>query len=848
LNSNNKKKLSFKEITEGSKGKILKWIFASVILIMLIYEFKEEISKINFLQTLKILRQFDDSTIVLIFLCGVAAISFTTLYDFSVNKYFSLGVGFRKMFEISWISNSINMFIGMGGLAGMSVRSLLYKKESIETKKIIKSNGYILISNITGLSVLILLGILGAFNFNQFLGERKLYFLVLAAFALYLPLYFFMDKIPVLREKIFEDNEPVTFKFKITMICSSTADWVAAAAFFCLVNICFSRDISVMNLVPLYVIGITVGIISFLPSGIGTFDLTVLAGLKQLGASSENALAALLIYRLFYYILPWAFSTLVFITRIVPNKKKGKNDAVKKAGLDLGVKALSAMIIFAGMVLILSAATPATAERFKIVRSFMSMHILRFSKKTSVIIGVMLLVLSRGIKDKVKISYNLTLALLILGALMTFIKGLDYEEAIILIITTAVLYFSRDCFYRETSPVKFRDVFRLFIGTGAVSLIYVLVVYSFNKNLSFIYRLDKSSILSETAVIFFAAWAILAIYLLTRVKKGKFSYPTEDDMDKLKEFLNNHPGNIMTHLLFLKDKYFYYAASNDMLIPFAETNDKLVVLGEPIGNQKKLKESIAEFREFADTYKLIPVFYEISDENYSAYHDLGYEFFKLGEEAAVDLSEFDLSGKKKKDLRIARNKVDNGELDFQVIDPPFSEEFIHELKNVSDEWLGSRTERGFSMGWFDEEYLNLSPVAVIKNEGKVVAFANIMPLYDDETISIDLMRSRNDIPSGTMDALFVCLFQWSKDKGYKKFNLGMAPLSGVGTDAYSFNEEKLVGLLFRHGKKIYSFEGLRRYKEKFHPNWQNKYVAYPKELNITILLLELVKLTSKKVK
>jgi len=152
------------------------------------------------------------------------------------------------------------------------------------------------------------------------------------------------------------------------------------------------------------------------------------------------------------------------------------------------------------------------------------------------------------------------------------------------------------------------------------------------------------------------------------------------------------------------------------------------------------------------------------------------------------------------------------------------------------------------MGWFDEEYLSRTPIAVIKNAGKIIAFANIMPLYDDETMSVDLMRSKNDIPSGTMDALFVCLFQWSKDKGYKKFNLGMAPLSGVGTDAYSFNEEKLVGLLFRHGQKFYSFEGLRKYKEKFQPNWQNKYLAYPKELNITLLLLELVKLTSKSVK
>ena len=837
----NKKKFKFEEIICENKGKILKGSLALIILLALIYELKGEISKINFPQTIKVLRQLDKPTLLLIFLSGVAAISFTTLYDLAVNKYFSLGISLRKMFEISWISNAINLFVGMGGLAGMSVRSILYKKEGIETEKIIKSNGYILISNITGLSVLILLGIFKAYDFSQFLDGRMWYMLVLVGFVLYLPLYFFIDKIPFLREKVFEDDKTASAKFKIVMIACSVADWIAATAFFCGVNMCFSHDVAVMNIVPLYLTGITVGLISFIPSGIGTFDLTVLAGLKQIGAGSEDALAAILLYRLFYYVIPWAFSTLVFITKIVPNKGKNKSDATKKTGIDLGVRALSLMVIFAGMVLILSAATPAVAERFKIVKGFMSMHILKFSKKTSVIIGIILLVLSKGIKDKVKISYNLTFSLLILGAFMTFIKGLDYEEAIILTVTTAVLYFSRDCFYRETSPVKFKEVFRLFMGTVVVSLVYVLIVYSSNRHLPS----DKPAILAETMLIFLAAWAILAVYLLTRVKKGRFNYPTEEDLNKLKEFLNNYPGNIMTHLLFLKDKYLYYAEDGQMLIPFSQTKDKLVVLGEPIGNQKKLKESLIEFREFADTYKLTPVFYEISDENYSVYHDLGYEFFKLGEEATVDLLKFDISGKKKKDLRLAKNKVESGEMNFQVVNPPFDEAFIRELREVSDEWLGKRSERGFSMGWFDEEYLSLTPMAVIKKDGEIIAFANLMPVYDGDTISIDLMRLKNDIPSGTMDALFVYLFQWSKENKYKKFNLGMAPLSGVGNNAYSFNEEKLIGLLYRHGQKLYSFEGLRKYKEKFQPDWQNKYVAYPKELSISLLLLELVKLTSK---
>ncbi len=828
-----------------NKSKILKVIVAIIISIILLYEFRGEIKALDFPHTLKILRNLDNITIVIMFLAGLGAITFLTGYDIAINKYFNLEIPFSKIFKISWISGSINNFIGFGGLVGVGLRTFFYGREGIKTKTAAKSNIYIVTSSITGLSILILLGFLKVYNFSILLNHNKLYLIVLIGFILYLPLYFFIDRIPILKEKFFKNTESPSNSFKFTMIGISTLDWFIATLLFCGIIMTFSKELTIRKIIPVYLISTTLGLISFLPSGLGSFDISAIAGLKLIGVTSENALAGILMYRLFYYVIPWAFSMILLLLELMKKKGKKENPTTKLAS-KLNTKILAALVFFAGVILVLSAAVPALVERYKIINSILSAPFLQFSKTSSMAIGIMLIILSKGIFDKVKSSYNVTIILLLLGAFLTFIKGLDFEEALILIIISLLLFSSKNNFYRESAPIKAKSVIIMLIITAIMSLLYARISYSVLGYFKHIPPKNKIEIFTEAKIIFFTIWLLTGIFLFSRVKKVKFELPDDNDIKELEEFLSKNKGNIMTHLLFLKDKYFYYTKNKQVLIPFATIRDKLVVLGEPIGNENLLDKTICEFREFADRYAMIPVFYEISDKYFSIYHDYGYDFLKLGEEAIIDLNKFNLSGKKKKDLRLAKNKVESGKLQFEIVNPPFEEVFFEEIKKISDEWLGNRKEKKYSMGWFDKNYLNRSPIAIMKQNDKIIAFANLMPLYDNKSISIDLMRYKSDIPSGTMDALFVKLMEWSKAHGYTKFNFGMAPLSNVGTSSYSRNMEKLIGSFYKHGNKIYSFNGLRKYKEKFQPKWENRYLAYPKGSNVTIILLQIAILTKKK--
>jgi phosphatidylglycerol lysyltransferase len=161
--------------------------------------------------------------------------------------------------------------------------------------------------------------------------------------------------------------------------------------------------------------------------------------------------------------------------------------------------------------------------------------------------------------------------------------------------------------------------------------------------------------------------------------------------------------------------------------------------------------------------------------------------------------------------------------------PPEIAERVDELADISSRWLRAKevTERQFSIGYFDDDYIRRFPCAVVEagNGGRLLAFANLLQGPRQEELSVDLMRYRTDGPS-VMDFLLLSTMLYGKSEGYRTFNLGMAPLASVGEHRGARIGERLAGLLFRRGDHWYNFQGVRFYKEKFDPEWVPRYMAY----------------------
>ena len=183
---------------------------------------------------------------------------------------------------------------------------------------------------------------------------------------------------------------------------------------------------------------------------------------------------------------------------------------------------------------------------------------------------------------------------------------------------------------------------------------------------------------------------------------------------------------------------------------------------------------------------------------------------------------------------------------FEVLPAGVAAGVMDELKGVSDAWLANQSgdEKTFSLGHFNPAYVAEFPVAVVRQGGRIVAFATLWTTGQRGAFSIDLMRYGDAAPKDVMDFLFVELIAWGRAEGYQAFEFGMAPLAGLDDRPLAPIMSRVGRLLFERGEEIYNFRGVRRYKDKYDPVWQPRYIAAARKWAIPILMADVGLLSS----
>jgi len=218
----------------------------------------------------------------------------------------------------------------------------------------------------------------------------------------------------------------------------------------------------------------------------------------------------------------------------------------------------------------------------------------------------------------------------------------------------------------------------------------------------------------------------------------------------------------------------------------------------------------------------------------------------LGEQARVDLTRFSLDGAAHADLRQSRARLQRHGCRFEIVPRDSVAGLVPELARVSEAWLARKAthEKGFSNASFDARYLEQFPVAVVRGNDGIVAFANLWQGAGQGELSVDLMRHLPSAPSGSMDYLFSELMLWGRAQGFRWFDFGMAPLSGLEARHDAPLWARVGTLLYRHGEHFYNFEGLRRFKAKFGPQWRPLYLASPGGVALPAILVDVATLVA----
>lgn len=236
-------------------------------------------------------------------------------------------------------------------------------------------------------------------------------------------------------------------------------------------------------------------------------------------------------------------------------------------------------------------------------------------------------------------------------------------------------------------------------------------------------------------------------------------------------------------LVRLGDKQVLFSDCGEAFIMYARSGRSWVALFDPVGACAAWPALVVRFMEEARRAGCRPVFYQVSPDFLPCAIEVGLKPYKLGEQAVVDLASFDMKGGDWLKLRRSINRATRDGLDFSMLAREEVPAVMDELLAVSRTWLSAHNaaEKGFSLGTFEPGYVAAGPVAVIRIEGRIVAFANILAESASGDAFIDLMRHVPDTHRGMMDLLFVKIMEHLKAEGFSTLNLGMAPLAGLST-------------------------------------------------------------------
>jgi phosphatidylglycerol lysyltransferase len=292
--------------------------------------------------------------------------------------------------------------------------------------------------------------------------------------------------------------------------------------------------------------------------------------------------------------------------------------------------------------------------------------------------------------------------------------------------------------------------------------------------------------------------------------------------------LDRHGHSSLDWFKLWPDKSYWFGPGQRSGIAYRAAWGVAVALGDPVGAPEDLEACVHGFARWCTDNGWRIAFHQAGPELLPLYRRAGLQAVKIGEEPYVDLQVFAAQTQHSNVFRRVRNRARS--LGWQVTwhDAPHSGPLLDEVEAISDDWLSlpGRRERRFTLGHFDRGMLGQTQLVVIREAGgRALAFTNLIPCWPAGDSTTDLMRHRVEVPNGCMDHLFVELLV-RLSATHRRFSLGLAPLAGVGDRPGAPLEERALFQISERLNRFFSYKGLRSYKAKFQPHWENRFLVY----------------------
>jgi len=520
------------------------------------------------------------------------------------------------------------------------------------------------------------------------------------------------------------------------------------------------------------------------------------------------------------------------------------------------------LLVVSGVLDIVGALLVQHQTRSQVLETLLPASVTVGGRTGAVLSGLALLLLAGGIGRGKRVAFRLTVV--VLGATIAFelIKDLDFEAAALFAWILAGLWWFRHHFDADSDPSRMRWGLLVLVIGLFTAVIYALAgaailhnelqpEFGVVRTLETLFAALAGSPSRYHAVTERASWFLetlpvvsyaLIIVALTQLLRPVLApRAAASERERLHGLLQDLGRNYISHLA-VHGASSYHWLDGKGCVAFMFRGRTALALGDPIAPPALVADAARDFVSFCDRQDWIPAFYQVDDP--VPYRELGLTLVPIGAEAILQPSTFGLSGKKRADLRYALHRCERAGMRFVFAPgPEVAAEHAEQLEGVSGKWLQSRhsPELGYSLGTL----ATLSDPDIVVGlafdaDGRLEAFVTWLPVPARKAWTLDLMRRRPDSAYGVVEALIVRSIQEARRRGIVEASLGMTPRIITSSNG-AHGLEGAWRAMYWGLDRFQRSRTLQRFKEKFGPRWEDRYLVVPSTATLPEVTVALVR-------
>ncbi len=630
----------------------------------------------------------------------------------------------------------------------------------------------------------------------------------------------------------------------------AAADWLCASlTLWALLP--STPHLSVASVLSAYLLAQTAGLVSHVPGGLGVFE-TIIVLLLAPPLDTQTVVGSLVAFRAIYYFLPLVLAAVALGVHELGLRGRMLRQVahvVEDWGSAVAPQVLAAAVFASGTILLVSGVMPVVPSRLDQVARALPLSVIEIAHVLASVAGLGLVMLARDVQRRVAAAYGATVALLVAGIVLSLVKGLAWEEALVVAVTLAAFLPCRSQLYRQTTALGERLTpgwaAGVLVAVGTTVWLFVFVHRHTAAAPELWWQVavratGPRAVRATAAVI--VAGLVAGAWMLRRPAGRVPARPDAAALARAEAVVAASP-RAMASLALLGDKRLLFADDAQAFVMYGVHGRSWIALGDPIGDDDDAAELTWRFRELTDRHEVLCAFHAVKSERLPLYLDLGLTLTRLGDEGRIALASVD--GTRRAALEALVERVAGDGRTARVADPAELASHMDALRALSDAWLAAARGRepGFSHGRFAPDWIPRFPAVLVERGGTIVAFASLLPSGDETEIAIDVIRHAPSEPRHEIGArVLVEAMRWGCAHRYGWLDFGMAPAAGDPEPSPTPGWNRLRPLLYRHAAHFADVHALRAFADQLGAVWTPRYLAAPGGLALTRVIADLAAL------